>query len=156
MRSYREQHTLLKNFTLKPGVQSIGTILSRVTTAPSCFYNLACSLQDYGKFGVVDMDDKQKLFRLTKRLNTDPARSLNNGSSVRGQQTPRPSINRGSGRDSSVDSLEAQLKAQMLDGNAALLSLADDSDDYILQVRAAYVTPLHTCSFPWRGCRLCL
>ena len=112
-----------------------------VTTAPSCFYTLACSLQDYGKFGVVDMDDKQKLFRLTKRLNTDPARSLNNGSSVRGQQTPRPSINRGSGRDSSVDSLEAQLKAQMLDGNAALLSLADDSDDYILQVRAEYVTP---------------
>ena len=38
-------------------------------------------------------------------------------------------------RDSSnVDSLEAKLRAQMLDGNAALLSLADDSDEYLLQV----------------------
>ena len=137
----REANVILKLVTLKTGVQSIRTIFARVTTAPSCFYTLACSLQDYGKFGVVDMDDKQKLFRLTKRLNMDPLRSLNNGSSVRGQQTPRPSTNRGAGRDSSVDSLEAELKAQMLDGNAALLSLADDSDDYLLQVRAEYVTP---------------
>ena len=41
-----------------------------------------------------------------------------------------------SGKDSNVDSLEAKLRAQMLDGNAALLSLADDADDYLLQVRA--------------------
>ncbi len=92
------------------------------------------------------MDDKQKLFRLTKRINADPTRSLNYGSSVRGQQTHRPSINRGSGKDSSVDSLEAQLKAQMLDGNAALLSLADDSDDYLLQVCAKWCSTF--ASFP--------
>ena len=90
---------------------------------------LCDGLQDYGKFGVVDMDDKQKLFRLTKRLNTDPTRSDG------GLQTPRLNNSRAPAKDSGVDSLEAKLRAQMLDGNAALLSLADDSDDYLLQVQ---------------------
>ena len=97
------------------------------------------AVQDYGKFGVVDMDDKQKLFRLVKRLNTDPVRSMNNGTSDRGHQTPRARISLP--KDSNVDSLEAKLRAQMLDGNAALLSLADDSDDYLLQVRSHTPAP---------------
>ena len=82
------------------------------------------------------MDDKQKMFRLVKRLNTDPTRTTSNGTPDRGFQTPRShSSSRASVRDSSnVDSLEAKLRAQMLDGNAALLSLADDSDEYLLQV----------------------
>ena len=101
--------------------------------APSCFYTLRL-VQDYGKFGVVDMDDKQKMFRLVKRLNTDPMRGTNNGVGDRGLQTPRSRNSQASGKDSPVDSLEAKLRAQMLDGNAALLSLADDSDDYLLQV----------------------
>ena len=102
---------------------------------PSCFYTLAHHLQDYGKFGVVDMDDKQKLFKLIKRLNIEPGRSTHGGSNDKGLPTPR--VNgavRGSGKDSNVDALEARLKAQMLDGNAALLSLADDPDDYLFQV----------------------
>ena len=28
----------------------------------------ACCLQDYGKYGVTNMDDKQKLFRLIKQV----------------------------------------------------------------------------------------
>ena len=77
------------------------------------------------------------MFRLVKRLNTDPKRSISNGTPDRGLQTPRSHGSRASGKDSSnVDSLEAKLRAQMLDGNAALLSLADDSDDYLLQVHA--------------------
>ena len=91
-------------------------------------------VQDYGKFGVVDMDDKQKLFRLVKRLNTDPIRSMNGVANDRGLQTPRSRNSLAAGKDSNVDSLEAKLRAQMLDGNAALLNLADDSDDYLLQV----------------------
>ena len=87
------------------------------------------------------MDDKQKLFRLVKRLNTDPLRSTNNGTSDRGLQTPRARNSIASGKDSNVDSLEAKLRAQMLDGNAALLSLADDSDDYLLQVQAHTAAP---------------
>lgn len=93
-------------------------------------------LQDYGKYGVVDMDDKQRLFKLLKRLNTDPIRGSNSSSNDRGLQTPcRNARREGAGKDTTVDSLEAKLRAQMLDGNAALLSLADDSDDYLLQVR---------------------
>ena len=102
---------------------------------PSCFYTLAHHPQDYGKFGVVDMDDKQRLFKLIKRLNTEPGRSVHGGSNDRGVPTPRVNGSvRGSGKDSNVDALEARLKAQMLDGNAALLSLADDPDDYLFQV----------------------
>lgn len=80
------------------------------------------------------MDDKQKLFKLIKRLNTEPGRSLHGGTNDKGLPTPRVNGARGSGKDSSVDALEARLKAQMLDGNAALLSLADDPDDYLFQV----------------------
>ena len=49
---------------------------SLACTAPILSYTYA---QDYGKFGVVDMDDKQKLFRLMKRLNAEPP-SLASGS----------------------------------------------------------------------------
>ena len=58
---------------------------------------------------------------------------------------PRVYGARGSGKDSSVDALEARLKAQMLDGNAALLSLADDPDDYLFQVWHAPYEHIQNC-----------
>ena len=128
----------------KWGTPSLGALSLRVT---SCFYTLACHPQDYGKFGVVDMDDKQKLFKLIKRLNNEPGRSVHGGSNDRGVPTPRVNGSvRGSGKDSSVDALEARLKAQMLDGNAALLSLADDPEDYLFQVCQAPCMSVSKCA----------
>ena len=130
-------------------------LLHKGLRVPSCFYTSATHPQDYGKFGVVDMDDKQKLFKLIKRLNIEPVRSTHGESSDKGVPTPRVNGSvRGSGKDSNVDALEARLKAQMLDGNAALLSLADDPDDYLFQVCQAFCVSI-TKSAGTGPCRPC-
>ena len=81
-------------------------------------------VQDYGKYGIVDMTDKQKLFRLTKRLNSEPG-----GQASAPGAAPRPLRAGKAAQNPAVSSLEARLRAQMLDGNAALLSLADEADE---------------------------
>lgn len=78
------------------------------------------------------MDDKQKLFRLTKRLNADGARGQASGVSERPQPTARGSLSRGSRHYTNMDTITAQMKAQMLDGNAALLDLANEPDESLL------------------------
>lgn len=93
------------------------------------------------------MDDKQKLFRLLKRLNTDPTRGQIT-SKERPEPAPRLASHRGSRQPAGMDTLEAKLRAQMLDGDAAVLNLADDSDDNLL----TEVAPLK--SFPALPCSL--
>ena len=98
---------------------------------PASPHLILYNAQDYGKFGVVDMDDKQKLFRLMKRLNAEP-QSLASGSdrsAAQQQQLAAGQARRGSRSQRSMSTLEARLRAQMLDGNAALLSLADDGEE---------------------------
>ncbi len=75
------------------------------------------------------MDDKQKLFRLTKRLNADGVRGQASGISDRPQPTARA---RGSRHYTNMDTITAQMRAQMLDGNAALLDLANEPDESLL------------------------
>ncbi|KAK9904909.1 hypothetical protein WJX75_005265 [Coccomyxa subellipsoidea] len=87
-------------------------------------------MQDYGKFGIVDMDDKQKLFRLTKRLNADGAGGNASGPSERLQPASRAARN--SRHYTNMDTITAQMKAQMLDGDAALLDLANEPDEGLL------------------------
>ena len=70
------------------------------------------------------MTDKQKLFRLTKRLNSEAG-----GQASAPQAAPRSAKGGKPAHNPAVNSLEARLRAQMLDGNAALLSLADEADE---------------------------
>jgi hypothetical protein len=90
-----------------------------------------CIEQDYGKHGIVDMDDKQKLFRLLKRLSTDPKKGQP-PNRERAEPASRLGPHRGSRHGPGMDAAEARLKAQMLDGDAAVLNLADDTDDSLL------------------------
>lgn len=78
------------------------------------------------------MDDKQKLFRLTKRLNADGARAHASGDRDRSQPTSRASSSRNSRQYTNMDTITAQMKAQMLDGDAALLDLANEPDEGLL------------------------
>ncbi|GMH42856.1 hypothetical protein BSKO_10775 [Bryopsis sp. KO-2023] len=60
------------------GLESYVTNFANVEE--DAFVNLR--MQDYGKYGVTDMEDRQKLFRLVKRVSTDPqsiGTSLSNG-----------------------------------------------------------------------------
>ena len=95
------------------------------------------------------MDDKQKLFRLMKRLNAGPHSSLAGGSDRAGAQQPPAAgqARRGSRSQRSMSTLEARLRAQMLDGDAALLSLADEGDEeeLLMQVDACVELPWDTC-----------
>jgi hypothetical protein len=82
------------------------------------------------------MDDKQKLFRLTKRLNADGAGGNASGPSERLQPASRAARN--SRHYTNMDTITAQMKAQMLDGDAALLDLANEPDEgLLLQARPA-------------------
>lgn len=107
------------------------------------FLYFCCHLQDYGKFGIIDMDDKQKLFRLTKRLQSDGGRT---------QPTQRVTSARQGRQYTNMDTVTAQMKAQMLDGNAALLDLASEPDEGLLmQVRAYFISSLFAAQKPFYG-----
>ena len=91
--------------------------------------------QDYGKYGVVAMQDKQKLFRLIRKLSTaEPCAS-----------PPRKSMPTTAVLQAvCASSLEAsRARAQALDGDAALLDLEDADVDFFSQARA----PILNCSF---------
>ena len=92
--------------------------------------------QDYGKYGVVAMQDKQKLFRLIRKLSTaEPCAS-----------PPRKSMPTSAVLHAvCASSLEAsRARAQALDGDAALLDLEDADIDFFSQARAHILN----CSFP--------
>lgn len=77
---------------------------------------LSLLMQDYSKYGVVSMEDKQKLFRLIKNINKDYA-----------ERHDRPAPAAQGGGKPSLSQLE--LQGHQLDGNAALLDLdANDGD----------------------------
>ena len=95
--------------------------------------------QDYGKYGVVAMQDKQKLFRLIRKLSTaEPCAS-----------PPRKSMPTTAVLQAvCASSLEAsRARAQALDGDAALLDLEDADVDFFSQARA----PILNCSFACRA-----
>ncbi|KAK9821120.1 hypothetical protein WJX81_000795 [Elliptochloris bilobata] len=90
-------------------------------------------MQDYGKYGVVAMQDKQKLFRLIRKLSAaEPAVS-----------PPRKSMPSSAVLQAvCASSLEAsRLRAQALDGDAALLDLEDADVDFFSQAQAQEAAP---------------
>jgi len=98
------------------------------------------------------MDDKQKLFRLTKRLQSDGGRVQGAVASDRSQPTQRVTSARHGRQYTNMDTVTAQMKAQMLDGNAALLDLANEPDEGLLmQVRAYFISSLITAQKPFCG-----
>ena len=82
-------------------------------------------LQDYGKYGITDMADKQRLFRLIKLVGTlGPSASL--PASAQPSNTPSSmAINPNS---------VVELDGEMIDNNAALLNLEDHDEDLLPEV----------------------
>ena len=83
----------------------------------------ALLMQDYGKHGVTDMDSKQRLFRLIKRVSSDDASNL---PSKRANASPAPD-------------------AKGLLGNAGLLDLESHDSSLLSEVRQ---TAVQTSSAP--------
>ena len=81
-------------------------------------------LQDYAKFGVHETEDKQKLFRLIKKVSSEPT-----GHSAQGvRSSPRQTGSSGS------ELSAVAVKARQLDGNLALLDLDEHDDDVLVKV----------------------
>lgn len=91
-------------------------------------------LQDYGKYGITDMADKQRLFRLIKLVGTlgtsaAPAAADQPDSSSAGMALNPNSV--------------MELNGEMLDGNAALLNLEDHDEDLLPEVLSFFIENAH-------------
>ena len=82
-------------------------------------------LQDYGKYGITDMADKQRLFRLIKLVGT-----LGTAATPVSAGQPEASPAGVALNPNSV----VELNGEMLDGNAALLNLEDHDEDLLPEV----------------------
>lgn len=78
---------------------------------------LSLLMQDYSKYGVIGMEDKQKLFRLIKNINKELTEDRASGLGHNIAVSNKPSLS------------QLELQGHQLDGNAALLDLdANDGD----------------------------